>query len=76
MNKMRLALRTGEKTRGKKLVLTALVLLFILSGCAARRNDSTAPKYTAAQIARDLLVGEKAFLQTAIENHGAECRSA
>lgn len=68
--------RRGEKTQrpGMKLALTALVLLFILSACAARRSD--APKYTAAQIARDLLVGEKAFLQAAVENHGAECRSS
>jgi hypothetical protein len=71
--------RTGETTRrsGQKLALVALVLLLSisLSGTACGKNITGGPKYTAAQIARDLLVGEKAFLKTAVENHGAECRS-
>jgi hypothetical protein len=62
-----------------KLALIALVLLLVQSAasCGARRNDAGAPgqKYSAAQVARDLLVGEKAFLKTAIENHGEDCRS-
>lgn len=75
-----LALRRGEKTpkgRPKLVPLCgiALVLLlsFSLAGCG--KNVTGGPKYTAAQIARDVLVGEKAFLKTAIENHGGNCRS-
>jgi len=66
------------RNRGRsRLALTALVLLisfsFVLAGCG--KNVTGGPKYTAAQIARDLLVGEQAFLKTAEANHGAECRS-
>jgi len=63
------------RNSGKSLAHLALLISFSLALAGCGKNVTGGPKYSAAQIARDLLVGEKAFLKTAVENHGAECRS-
>jgi len=67
----------GGGTRAVSFV--ALVLLVVsLAGCGGKNsgaNPDTQPKYPLHWLARDVSVGEGAFLEKAKEHHGDECRS-
>jgi len=53
--------------------LVVLALALFVAGCP--KNQPGGKAYSAAQVARDIVVAEGAFLEKSIEHHGDECRS-